>query len=151
MKEQMFLFEIEPTKIPWYNKRPTPPKGYIEFNFRRNICPNCGQTSPGVGPSSMNSGFHNRLIQNIDKTLNRKNRRLDMKHPNWKPSYETFSTDLIPELGKNNSMLKCHPSRFGTSKFYCCDAMIWHDLFFNDWKYYYLPTRKNTDSLQRWM
>jgi hypothetical protein len=151
MKEQMFLFEIDPKQIPWDNKRPLPPKGYIEFNFRRNICPNCGKTSPGIGPSRMNSGFQNRLIQSIDKALRQKNRRLDMKHPNWKPSHESFSKDLIPELGTNNTMLNCHPSRYGRSKFYCCNTKIWHDFFHDGWKYYYLPTRKNNNSLQRWM
>lgn len=164
MKEKMFGFEIRQKEFTWKNKRPIPPKGYIEFNSRRvhpqaGECPNCGQEKPWIGPGKRDGGFQDRQIQNLWRNLERVNRKLSVNHPNWKPTYELFSLEIHFEKGTYQSMIKCHPSRYGIGEFGCCKAQIWHD-FYDDldakypsasWKYYYKPTEKNKNTLQHWL
>ena len=153
LKDSMFGFEISPTKFNWNNERPSPPKEYIEYNSRRancqsGRCPNCGTEKPGT--SGCDGTFQDREIQNLMRALKKLNKR---DHPNRKPFYELFSIDLDPEQPQYSTMLKCHPSRYGTGKFSCCSAEIWHD-FFSDqdkgWKYYYESTAKKNSTLQKW-
>jgi len=148
--ENIFGFEIEQQPFTWNNDRPTPPKKYIKFNSRMAKCPNCGTEKPGIGRGKRNSGFKDRQIQNLWRALGRTNEKLALDHPNWKPSFELFSIDLIPEKRETSTMLKCHPSRYGTGKFLCCGAAIWHDLYGDDWTYFYKRTKKNNNTLYRW-
>ena len=153
LKNSMFGFALTPTKFKWINERPSPPKGYIEYNSKRancqsGKCPNCGTEKPGTSGGC--GAFQDREIQNLMRALKRLNER---DHPTWTPFYELFSIDLDPEQPQYSTMLKCHPSRYGTGKFSCCDAQIWHDFFCDEgksWKYYYKPTAKKNNTLQKW-
>ena len=155
IRDSMFGFEIEIKKFNLELKRPKPPAGYVEFNYRKvgpstGKCPNCGAEKPGT--LGLRDGFQDREIQNLSRAMNRLGKR-----DNQKCSYELFSVDLDPDQGECQTMLKCHPSRYGISEFTCCRAKIWHD-FFDDpdaknisagWKYYYKPTDLKT--LNNWM
>ncbi len=136
----------------WEKKRPTPPQDYIEYNSKNancqsGKCPNCDQEKPGT--SSGHGGFQNRQIQNLMRALCRLNERYGPDDTHWKPFYELFSIDLNPKEQRYATILKCHPSRYGTGTFSCCGAKIWHD-FYDDWKYYYKPTKANNQTLAIW-
>jgi len=164
MEENMFGFEITQESFNWENKRPVPPKGYIEFNLnsancQTGKCPNCGCEKPGIGPAKRDGGFHDRKIQNLWRNLQRTNKKLGIDHSNWKPPYNLFSKDLFPEKQKYSSMIKDHPSRYGIDEFACCTSLIWHDFhedlgskgcLTTNWKYYYKPTRKDNNTLFKW-
>ena len=155
--ETMFGFEICPTKFKWVMRRPAPPRGFIEYNSKRancqtGYCPNCKAEKPGT--LGGNGGFQDRQIQNLMRSLKRLSDRLHPDCPNWKPFYELFSIDLDPGRQKHSTMLKCHPSRYGTGKFLCCGAEIWHDFFSENgqgWKYYYKPTAMFNRTLNSWI
>lgn len=151
----MFGFELTQTKFNWIDARPKPPEGYIEYNDKKancqsGKCPNCGEEKPGTG-GGRGGGFQDRQIQNLMNALDRINERLDTDHPHWKPHFDLFSIDLDPDKEKYSTMLKCHPSRYGTGKFLCCGAEIWHDFISEggkSWKHYYKPTKDKT--LKKW-
>ena len=156
VRDSMFGFELRPFKFNWKDERPKPPAGYIEFNSNRahcqsGKCPNCGKEKPGkIGLSDV---FQDRQIQNLWRALKRMNRKYCPEDPHWKPSYELFSLDIDPDKDKYESMIKCHPSRYGTGEFTCCGAKIWHDFHsksLKGWKHYYKPTANNNNTLQQW-
>lgn len=148
IKDNMFGFTVTVKTFDLTEKRPVPPRGYIEFNSNRahcqaGKCPNCGKEKPGRGGG--HGGFQNRDVQNLMRAMDRLERRSD------RPSYKLFSTHLNSE---NPTMLKCHTSRFSVSEFLCCGAKIWHDFFSGagkGWKYYYKPTARNNNTLQSFM
>jgi hypothetical protein len=152
VKDSMFGFEIKVKSFSFNMKRPKPPAGYIQYkkaNCQSGKCPNCGHEKPGtVGGHKNADGFQDRDVQNVLKAMQRLVRRLP--EDKWKPFYVLFSIDLDPTKEKYATMLKCHPSRFGRGKFYCCEAEIWHDFFDGGWDYYYKPTNKNKNTLDAW-
>ena len=141
-------------RIEWNNAKP--PKSYLPYNSSKancqnGSCPNCKTEKPGTIYHGGN--FQNRFIQNIYRAMKRLDNR---EYANWKPFHELFSVDLDSSRPKYETMLKCHPSRYGIGKFSCCGAKIWHD--YNDanfskigggWSYYYQPT--NTATLNKWI
>ena len=84
IKEAMFGLELTQQKFKSINKRPIPPKGYIEYNSKRATCqsgkcPSCGKDKPGTSGSY--GAFQDRQIQNLMKALKGLS---EIDHPNWK-------------------------------------------------------------------
>jgi hypothetical protein len=154
VKDAMFGFEIKVKEFSFEPIKPKPPAGYIPYNRMKanpvsGKCPNCGKAC--LGTVSYGGGFQDRDVQNVSKAMDRLERRFTEDY--WKPDYELFSTDLDPTKGKHETMLKCHPSRYGKEYFCCCKAEIWHD-FGGDigkWNYYYRPSAKDKNTLTAWL
>ena len=133
-KDMMFGFILFQEPFNWDNKPPKPPPGYIKYNPNKancqsGKCPNCGAEKPEAAYGSSGNGFQNKRVNQLCKALKRLSGRIRIDDKHWKPFYELFSTDLIPERGKYQTMLKCHPSRYSSGEFHCCKAKIWHDFF----------------------
>jgi hypothetical protein len=155
-KEMMFGFLLFQTLFNWNESPPKSPPGYKKYNRNIGKCPNCGSEKSGITYGSSGGGFQDKKVNQLFKALVRLSNRLSFDDQHWKPFYQLFSTDLIPERGKYQSMLKCHPSRYSTGKFHCCGAKIWHDFLkdpinknLNAWNYYYFPT--DTMLLNEWI
>lgn len=109
-------------------KRPTPPAGYIPFEWRTRhegditvqLCPACGET----GSVWQGGGFQDSAAEKLIQELEEKGIR----------SYELYCTQY------EGVMLKLHWSRYGEGECSHCGARFWHDFIGYPWAYYYDPS-----------